>query len=106
MMFLFSVQIETGRDNPVLGVMYTLTCNVTGAAVTTYQWRKNGSILQGQTTEILSFSPLRLSDAGRYTCGITVMDSPILSSGTDIVLQSKYNIMLFENLSNSLIACQ
>ena len=29
-------------------------------------------MLQGQTTEMLSFSPLRLSDAGRYTCEVNV----------------------------------
>ena len=85
------VQIEASRDNPVLGMMYTLTRTVTADDVTTYQWKKNGLILQGKTTKTLSFSPLRLSNAGRYTCGITVMDSPILSSGTDIVLQSKHN---------------
>ena len=29
-------------------------------------------MLQDQTTEVLSFSPLRLSDAGRYTCEVNV----------------------------------
>ena len=29
-------------------------------------------MLQGQTTEVLSFSPLSLSDAGRYTCEVNV----------------------------------
>ena len=29
-------------------------------------------MLQDQTTEVLSFSPLRLSDAGRYTCEVIV----------------------------------
>ena len=29
-------------------------------------------MLQGQTTEVLSFSPLSLSDAGRYTCEVIV----------------------------------
>ena len=32
-------------------------------------------MLQGQTTEMLSFSPLRLSDAGRYTCQVDVTAS-------------------------------
>ena len=29
-------------------------------------------MLQGQTAEMLSFSPLSLSDAGRYTCEVSV----------------------------------
>ena len=29
-------------------------------------------MLPDQTTEVLSFSPLRLSDAGRYTCKVNV----------------------------------
>ena len=62
----------SGDGTPTAGQSYALTCSVSGASVTTYQWKKDGSVIQSETTEMLSFSPLRLSDAGQYTCGVTV----------------------------------
>ena len=60
--------------------MYSLTCAVTGAerltdAMVTYTWSKNGTLLSGQTMATLSFSPLTFSDAGSYTCQVTVTSS-------------------------------
>ena len=54
----------------------------------TFQWSKDGSVLQGQTAEMLPFSPLRLSDAGKYTCEVTV-DGVVYSSDEDVVISSK-----------------
>ena len=59
---------------------YSLTCGVNGAGnlnpSITYQWTKNNDtqtqIQVGANPAVLSFSPLRLSDAGRYTCNVTV----------------------------------
>ena len=62
----------SGDGTLTAGQSYTLTCSVSGVDVTTYQWRKDGSVIQGETTEMLSFSPLRLSHAGQYTCEVTV----------------------------------
>ena len=75
-----SVQI-TSSGPPSLGQSgYSLTCDVTGAenlnSSITYQWTKdNGTQTQiqvGGDPRVLSFSPLRLSDAGQYTCQVTV----------------------------------
>ena len=74
------VQVTTSRP-PVLGQNnYTLTCNVLVADhlcpyVTIYQWTKNDSVAEVEVDNVsntLSFSPLRLSDAGQYTCHATV----------------------------------
>ena len=78
----------SGDGTPTAGQSYTLTCSVSGASVTTYQWRKDGSVLQGETTEMLSFSPLRLSDAGQYTCEVTV-NSMTLTDDVDISIPSE-----------------
>ena len=51
----------------IAGEDYTLTCTVTGGG-NTYQWFRNGSPLISQTSAILSFSPLRQTDNGSYTC--------------------------------------
>ena len=77
---------------------YSFTCNVSvdGSlnSSITYQWTKNnGTQTQVGTDRVLSFSPLRLSDAGRYTCQATV-SSPchITKMDTqDVTLQGGFN---------------
>ena len=78
----------SGDGTPTAGQSYTLTCSVSGVSVTTYQWRKDDSVIQGQTTEMLSFSPLRLSDAGQYTCEV-IVNSMTLTDDEDVVIMSK-----------------
>ena len=82
-----TVQIGDGGVTPTAGQSYTLTCSVSGTSVPTYQWRKDGSVIQGETTELLS-SPLRLSDAGQYTCEVTV-NSMTLTDDKNVVIMSK-----------------
>ena len=84
---LISVHIIGSVATPTVGQSYTLTCSVSGASVTTYQWRKDGSAIQ-DTTEMLSFSLLRASDAGQYTCRVTV-DGVVYSDEQDVVITSK-----------------
>ena len=66
---------DTGAS--IAGHSYTLACNVTGvdkfSATLSYKWTKNnGTLTQvGSNTKTLSFSPLRLSDSGQYTCHVT-----------------------------------
>ena len=75
---------------------YSLTCGVTvtGTAYPsiTYQWTKdNGNqTIQVGTGRVLSFSPLRLSDAGRYTCQATVNPCSLTKMDTqNVTLQSE-----------------
>ena len=58
----------------VAGENYTLTCQFTGGEAVTpamYQWLNDGSSLAGETSDTLSFSPLRDTDSGGYTCEVT-----------------------------------
>ena len=82
---------------------YSLMCSISGAEHIspniTYQWTKNNGtqtqIQVGADPKVLSFSPLRLSDAGRYTCQATV-SSPYLNDDItrmdlqDVTLQSEF----------------
>ena len=81
--------VVSGDGTPTARQNYTLTCSVSVASVTTYQWRKNGSVIQDETTESLSFSPLRLSDAGQYTCEVTVNSMTHPSNKQDINIRGK-----------------
>ena len=83
------VHIGDNGATPTLGQSYSLPCEVTGASdpiiSSAYQWRKNGTVIN--TGPTLSFSSLRLSDAGQYTCQVTV-DRMMLSSTKVITLTS------------------
>ena len=78
---------------------YSLTCVVSGAgnlnASITYQWTKNN----GTQTQVqvgmgndFSFSPLRLSDAGQYTCQATV-SSLYLNNGITMMASLDVTIL-------------
>ena len=84
--------IDDGGATPTVGQNYSLNYNVTGGTVSSYQWRKDGAVLQGQTTEVFSFSPLTLSDAGRYSCEINVT----AASKTFTVIQNQSVIIQSE----------
>ena len=58
-------------------------------------------MLQGQITEVLSFSPLSLSDAGRYTCEVIVT----AASETFTAYQNHSVIIQSELISLYIVAC-
>ena len=70
-----------------MGQNYTLVCSILSrleglnAVISGYQWTKdNGTKTQiGTNSSILSFSSLRLSDTGLYTCDISVNSNKFLS---------------------------
>ena len=75
---------------------YSLICGTTVVNPSiTYQWTKNdgSQTIQVGTDRVLSFSPLRLSDAGRYTCQATVTSpcSVTKMDTQDVTLQSEFN---------------
>ena len=81
----------------MLGQSYSLICGVTRAenldSSIAYQWTKNnGTQTQVPSgAETLSFSILRFSDAGQYTCQATV-SSPHLND--DITMMDTHNVTL------------
>ena len=92
------------------GAPYTLTCEAdvpaTLGATTTYQWTGGDPQTEVATVATLSFSSLELSDAGLYTCEVTVSsellgdDDIIENSMEDVTLTSTF-LPLFEYLQMS-----
>ena len=75
-----SVEIMDGGASPMLKKSYSLQCKVLGPGINhttsiTYQWIKNCSnstLSQNEmNSSILTFSSIRLSDAGQYICLVT-----------------------------------
>lgn len=86
---IISVQISNNGTVAKISQKYTLTCGVTGASVTTYQWKKDNAV-QNITEAVFSFRSLRVSDAGQYTCLITV-DGVVHTDTMNINITSKTN---------------
>ena len=112
-----SVQISDGGATPTAGQNYQFTCSVTGAenlnSAITYRWTKDsgsGQTRVGTNSSILSFTPLRLSDAASYVCGVTVSSSYPVSDITSvnslnvtIQCELKYNIQVMLSKQHSYI---
>ena len=75
----------------VAGEDYTLTCQFTGGEAVTpvYLWIKDGSSLANETSDTLSFSPLRDTDSGGYTCEVTTGSLTGTSPSATITVMSK-----------------
>lgn len=84
------VRISAGTNTtPVVEeIDYSLSCEVVGAdniyPIFTYQWNKTNSttsqltamtVVGNNNSNTLSFDPLRVSDAGSYTCQVGVNSS-------------------------------
>ena len=91
--------------SPAVGIQYTLNCTVsiTGAdrliPTITYQWFKDNTVVSGETQSTLSFSSLRLSDAGQYRCDVTVSSTLSIinmSNTQDLTLQGKFELRQYD----------
>ena len=92
-----SVQITDGGAAPTAGENYELTCTINEAenlnpTTVTYQWTENQ--IQVGTSNTLSFTPLRLSDAANFVCSVTISSSYLSGdivpmNSQDIRIQSK-----------------
>ena len=111
---MISVQISDGGATPTAGQNYTLTCSVSRVEnfnpIIAYQWTKNnGTEIQvGTNSNTLSFSPLRLTDVGRYTCEVTIsslfLNSDITMPSSDsrtLALQSE--CVSFASIASSIL---
>ena len=77
---------------PVAGEYFYLTCNVHGAEklnpIITYQWRKSGdSSPIGTNSNMLPFTPFRVSDIGNYSCSVTVTSNYLVGNITAVTYQ-------------------
>ena len=73
----------------------TLTCDISGANKLNpmITWNKNGSgRIRTDNSTILRLSPLRLSHAGNYSCGIssTLINYPVISQrNRSVIIQGE-----------------
>ena len=74
---------------PTAGQTYSLDCSVSGTSnPATYQWFDSNGTQLANTSQ-LQFSPLRVSDAGVYTCRATV-EGEVLEGSVTVNINCKY----------------
>ena len=84
---------------------YTLTCDISGAdnlnPIITYQWTRNDGTTRTQvgTNHNLTLSSLGFSNAGSYSCNVTVnsnlLNNNIFASSSNqqsVIIQSKLHV--------------
>ena len=75
------------------GVDYTLTCQFAGGEAVTpvYRWFKGGNtqLTTNKAPDTLSFSPLRETDSGGYTCEVTTGSMTSTSASVAITVEGK-----------------
>ena len=79
----------TGSGGTVTeGQNYVLTCTASGGGsmAYTYVWLRDGSVVSNQTSSTYSFSPLRVTDSGRYNCRVSVGSRNMTSEVVTITL--------------------
>ena len=93
-----SFEISDGGATQTAGQNYQLNCSISGAEnlnpTITYRWTKNsgsGQVQVGTSSSTLSFTPLQLSDAASYVCGVTVSSSYLTG---DITAMGSLNISI------------
>lgn len=82
-----SVMVTISMRNVSLGQDHELSCGASGAEklnpTVNYQWTKmndTGTFTEvGTNSNILSLSPLYLSDAGSYTCEVNITSEDFLT---------------------------
>ena len=80
----------------VIGQNYSLRCHILNAVNFdyTFRWKKGGTVLS-EVGPDLSFSQLRLSDAGQYTCELMATVTLVSSLQLNITLQGKQSAFQF-----------
>lgn len=95
---LVSVVIRDDGAIPVEGQSYTLNCSVSGIDIMTlsYEWIRENAMTSNKVNnnQLLSFRPLRLNDAGQYTCQVTTNDCKPYNRTTEIFLPSLLHIRI------------
>lgn len=84
---------DTGVDDPTPtdptvceGGSVVFAVNATGTGPFSYQWKKDGGDLTGETSDTLTIDPVAPGDAGDYTCVVTSTCAVVTSNATTLTV--------------------
>lgn len=84
----FNAVVTPAAVTRVTGSSQTFTVTADGTVPFTYQWRKDGSPIAGQTNATLALSNLTLADDADYTCSVSNYLGGTLSSIGALTMQT------------------
>ena len=79
-----SITTQPITQNKCLGSNVTFSVAATGTAPITYQWKKGGVDISGETSNSFTKSGLTLADEGIYTCEVTNLCRSVLSNDAEL----------------------
>ena len=82
-----SIQVQPAGYTSLVGVTTKLSVTAGGTGPFSYQWRKAGLNLAGQTGASLVLSPVQLSDAGSYDVVVENSVNKVTSTAATLVVQ-------------------
>jgi hypothetical protein len=82
-----SILVQPASQTSLVGVTTTLSVGAAGTGPLTYQWRKAGVALAGQTGASLVLSPVQLGDAGNYDVVVGNVVNSVTSTVATLLVQ-------------------
>ena len=79
-----SITTQPITQNKCLGSNVTFSVAATGTAPITYQWKKGGVDISGETSNSFTKSGLTLADEGIYTCEVTNLCRTVTSNNAEL----------------------
>ena len=79
-----SITTQPITQNKCLGSNVTFLVAATGTAPITYQWKKGGVDISGETSNSFTKSGLTLADEGIYTCEVTNLCRTVTSNNAEL----------------------
>lgn len=76
-------QQPVGAD-AIVGQRVVFTVQATGSGTLSYQWRRNGVDLAGATASTLTFTSVKLAQAGTYTVVVTDANGSVVSDPAEL----------------------
>ncbi|HET6406289.1 MAG TPA: immunoglobulin domain-containing protein, partial [Chthoniobacteraceae bacterium] len=68
------------------GQPLTFQVSATGTGPITYQWRKNGTAISGETEATLTFTSISAANSGNYTCSVTNPAGTVTTAAAEITV--------------------
>jgi hypothetical protein len=74
------IAVQPRPNKQVAGGTLTMKVQAGGPGTLTYQWKKDGDEVAGQTTDTLSITNAQAAATGNYTCVVTAGDASVTSA--------------------------
>lgn len=93
-----SIFIQPQGGTAAEGVGFTFGVGAFGTTPLSYQWSKDGSVLDGATNETLMLSPVNATDAGAYSVTVTNLVGVAASSSAALTVVPPITLLLTNGL--------